>query len=70
MAARPQQRTQLHSTNPLKRLNKEVRRRADVVSIFPNEDSIIRPIGAFFLLEANDERQLQHRYVQVEAWPT
>ncbi len=42
------------------------KRRADVVGIFPNEESIIRLIGAV-LLEANDEWQLQHRYMQVEA---
>jgi transposase-like protein len=47
-------------------LNKEVKRRADVVGIFPNEASIIRLIGAV-LLENNDEWQLQHRYMQVEA---
>ena len=41
-------------TNPLERLNKEVKRRADVVGIFPNEDSITRLIGAV-LLEANEE---------------
>ncbi len=61
-----QHRTKLHSTNPLERLNNEVKRRADVVGIFPNEESIIRLIGAV-LLEANDEWQLQHRYMQVEA---
>ena len=61
-----QHRTKLHSTNPLERLNKEVKRRADVVGIFPNDDSIVRLIGAV-LLEANDEWQLQHRYMQVEA---
>ena len=61
-----QHRTKLHSTNPLERLNKEVKRRADVVGIFPNEESIVRLIGAV-LLEANDEWQLQHRYMQVEA---
>jgi transposase-like protein len=59
-------RTKLHSTNPLERLNKEVKRRADVVGIFPNESSIIRLIGAV-LLEQNDEWQLQHRYMQLEA---
>ena len=61
-----QHRAKLHSTNPLERLNKEVKRRADVVGIFPNEASILRLIGAV-LLEANDEWQLQHRYMQVEA---
>jgi putative transposase len=60
-----QHRTKLHSTNPLERLNKEIKRRADVVGIFPNEDSIRRLIGAV-LLEANDDWQLQHRYMQIE----
>lgn len=60
-----QHRVKLHSTNPLERLNKKVKRRADVVGIFPNEDSIVRLIGAV-LLEQNDEWQLQHRYMQIE----
>ena len=58
-------RTKLHSTNPLERLNKEVKRRADVVGIFPNEASINRLIGAV-LLEQNDEWLLQCRYMQIE----
>jgi transposase-like protein len=60
-------RSKLHSTNGLERLNKEVKRRADVVGIFPNEASIIRLVGAV-LMEANDEWQLQHRYLSVEAF--
>lgn len=43
-----------------------MKRRADVVCIFPNDDSIVRLIGAV-LLEANDEWQLQYRYMQIEA---
>ena len=53
-------------TNPLERVNGEVKRRADVVGIFPNEPAIVRLIGAV-LLEQNDERQLQHRSMQLEA---
>ena len=66
MAFPAQHRTKLHSTNPLERLNKEVKRRADVVGIFPDEKSIMRLIGAV-LLEQNDDWQLQHRYMQLEA---
>ena len=62
-----QHRTKLHSTNPIERLNKEVKRRADVVGIFPNEASITRPIGAV-LLEQNDEWQTQNRYMMVDAF--
>ena len=65
MAFPAQHRTKLHSTNPLERLNKEVKRRADVVGIFPNEASITRLIGAV-LFEQNDEWLLQHRYMQIE----
>ncbi len=52
-------------TNTLERLNREVKRRADVVGIFPNEASIVRLIGAV-LMEANDEWSLQNRYLSLE----
>jgi transposase-like protein len=67
MAFPRQHRTKLHSTNPIERLNKEVKRRADVVGIFPNEASIMRLIGAV-LFEQNDDWQTQNRYMQVEAF--
>ena len=65
MALPAQHRVKLRSTNPLERLNREVKRRADVVGIFPNDLSIRRLIGAV-LLEANDEWTTQNRYMQVE----
>lgn len=58
-------RTQIHSTNPLERLNAEVKRRTNVVGIFPNEGAIIRLVGAM-MMEQNDEWSLQRRYMQLE----
>lgn len=60
-------RVKLHSTNGLERLNKEVKRRANVVGIFPNEASIRRLIGAI-LAEQNDEWLLQTRYLTLASW--
>ena len=61
-----QHRAKLHSTNPIERLNGEIKRRTDVVGIFPNEASIRRLVGAI-LMEQTEEWTVQRgRYLTLE----
>ena len=67
MAFPPEHRTRIASTNPLERLNREIKRRTRVVGIFPNEAAVTRLVGAI-LLEQSDEWAVERaRYLPLAA---
>lgn len=57
--------SQIYGTNPLERLDAEIKRKTKVVGIFPNDNAITRLVGAM-MLEHNDEWSLNRRYMQLE----
>lgn len=58
--------TRIYSTNPLERLNEEVKRRTNVVGVFPDEASVLRLVGSV-LIEVWDDWQVGRRYFSQES---
>jgi transposase-like protein len=58
--------SRIYSTNPLERLHREIRRRTDVVGVFPNGDATLRLVG-MLLLEQSDEWEAERRYFSQES---
>lgn len=65
MSFRREHWAQIASTNPRERVNREVKRRADVIGIFPNDEAIVRLVGAL-IFESNDEWAVARRSMSLE----
>jgi putative transposase len=66
MAFPPEHWTRIYSTNPLERLNREIKRRTDVVGVFPDDASVVRLVGAV-LMERADEWEVERRPFSLES---
>jgi len=66
MAFPPEHWTRIYSTNPLERLNREIKRRTEVVDVFSNEGSVVRLVGAV-LIERADEWEVERRPFSLES---
>ncbi len=66
MAFPPEHWSRIYSTNPLERLNREIKRRTDVVGVFPDEASVVRLLGAV-LMERADEWEVERRPFSLES---
>ena len=66
MAFPPEHWTRIYSTNPLERLNREIRRRTDVVGVFPDEAATLRLVGAL-LIERADDWEVERRPFSLES---
>lgn len=66
MAFPPEHWTRIYSTNPLERLNREVKRKTNVVGIFPDSDAVLRLVGSV-LIEIHEEWQTGRRYFSLES---
>jgi putative transposase len=62
----PEHWTRIYSTKPLERLNREVKRRTNVVGIFPDSDAVLRLVGSV-LIEIHEEWQTGRRYFSLES---